>query len=519
MEENEPPAVNLQTKVTIRREDYRQIRKVYRAMRPELKAQISDAIKSRDIDKHGIRVAEIVSISAIFAKFSTQARDRKFIKDTFSLDDTDIAFLIRDLTPAGGEEDITGTVEIDNDQQQPELFPKSDEEKEADAATDQSLNALRDAQAKAQGGALVDRLEELTTAPMAQGAGYNAFQYTTEKNSDYPPDKNPVTGKMTIERRRKAGLKITITNYNELVARWRPSAKKLFDFAVIRLTAQNHFPAGYMANQAGVIDYKRDNPNIDRIIRFSLEDWQTAQGTPLTKASEDHARERVKEDLQTILYTTLEWEEVTKRTGRKPKPATVVNPDGTTTETKPAPTPRRRRHWIGVNLATSAELKDNQIEIAISPEMANYLLNSYITQYPTGLLTLDDRNPNAYAIGRKLAEHYYNESNRRNSRNSLLSVAALLDCTDLPTVEDVKANAKGDYKRLIIAPFLAALKATEKAIGLQWSFANAGGDPIRQDQHPESKIKDFSDVYILFSLPAGKTENIPAPPSREDTEK
>ena len=128
MEENEPPAVNLQTKVTIRREDYRQIRKVYREMRPELKAQITDAIKARDIDKHGIRVAEIVSISAIFAKFSTQARDRKFIKDTFSLDDTDLAFLIRDLTPAGGEEDITGTMEFDGNQQ-PELFPKTDEEK------------------------------------------------------------------------------------------------------------------------------------------------------------------------------------------------------------------------------------------------------------------------------------------------------------------------------------------------------------------------------------------------------
>ena len=513
MGENENNNTALLAKITIRREDYRQIRKVYREMRPELKAQMTDAIKARDKDKHGTRVSELLAISAIFAKFSKQTRDRELIKTTFSLDDSDLVFLISDLTPADGGQDVTCTVKIDNELQQPSLFPQTEEDKQA-IETEQTLNAAREVLAHAQGAALIDRLEYLATAPIAQGAGYNAFQYATEKNSEV--DKDEYTLTMT---RKKAGLKVTLTNYNELVARWRPSAKKLFDFTVIRLTEQNHFPAGYMANQAGVIDYKKDNPNINRVIRFTLAEWQAAQGTPMTKSSEDETRERVKADLQTILYTTLEWEEVTKRTGRKPKAATVVNPDGTTSEVKPVQTPRKRRHWKGVNLATSAELKDNQIEIAITPEMANYLLNSYITQYPTGLLTLDDRNPNAYAIGRKLAEHYYNESNRRNNRNSLLSVAALLECTDLPTAEYVKANAKGDYKRLIIAPFLAALKATEKAIGLQWSFANAGGNPIQPNQHPESKIKDFADVYILFSLPAGKTEKIPVPPSREDTEK
>jgi len=514
MTDGENKNAELLATITIKPDDYKKIRKLYSEIRPDLKAQMTDAIKTRDKEKYGRRVSQLLAITAIFAKFSTQARDRRLTKDAFSLDDTDLAFLIGELAPADGGKDATCTIEIEDDHQ-PELFPKTDEERKKDATIDATLNAARDIQAHAQSRALIDRFAELATAPIAQGAGYNAFQYATEKNS--LTDKNEKTKKLTMSRPKKSGLKVTLTNYNELVARWRPSAKKLLEYSVIRLTAQNHFPAGYLATERGEIDYKRDNPNIDRVIRFSLEEWQKAQGRPQTKASEDEARERVKEDLQTILYTTLEWEEVTKRTTKKPK--TVTPPDGTTTETKPATAPRRRRHWIGVNLATSAELKDNQIEVAISPEMANYLLNSYITQYPIGLLTLDDRNPNAYAIGRKLAEHYYNESNRRNDRNSILSVAALLDCTDLPTPEYVKENDKGNYKGRIITPFIAALKATERAIGLQWSFANAGGDPIQPNQQPESKIKDFCDVYILYSLPAGKTEKIPTPPKKEDAEK
>ena len=516
MTDGENKSAELLATITIKPEDYRQIRKLYHEIRPDLKAQMTDAIKARDKDKHGQRVSQLLAIAAIFAKFSTQARDKRLIKDTFSLDDTDLAFLIGELAPADGGKDVTCTVEIE-DNQHPELFPKTDEERKKDATIDTTLNAARGIWAHVHGKALIDRFAELATAPIAQGAGYNAFQYATEKNS--LTDKNEKTKKLTMSRPKKSGLKVTLTNYNELVARWRPSAKKLLEYSVIRLTEQNHFPAGYLATERGEIDYKKDNPNINRVIRFSLDEWQRIQGRPQTKASEDEARERVKEDLQTILYTTLEWEEVTKRTTKKTKPVTVVNPDGTKTETRTETAPRHHRHWIGVNLATSAELKDNQIEVAISPEMANYLLNSYITQYPIGLLTLDDRNPNAYAIGRKLAEHYYNESNRRNDRNTLLSVAALLDCTDLPTPEYVKENDKGNYKGRIITPFIAALKATKKAIGLQWSFANAGGDPIRPDQQPESKIKDFCNVYILYSLPAEKTEKIPTPPNKEDTEK
>lgn len=491
-----PDDIPILAKITITQDDYRQIRKLYKEMPQQTKDAITAVIKARQRENCDRHISDLLAIMAVFAKFTTQKRDRDLIIKTFNLDDSDFLYLTAELAPADGGRDVVCTIQPDD--QQPELFPmseierneKTDKEKILDQAAATLAEQIKESLGQRQGQAIVEQLKnQIEIVSMAQGAGYNAFQYATEKNSTVTTE--PSTGAMTITRpRSNTNLKVTITNYDELVARWRPSTKKLLEFAVIQLTAQNHYPAGYLTNASGEIDTKRDNPDINRFVSFTLEEWQEIQGAPLTKATEDETRERVKADARTILNTTLEWEEVSKRTIAERQKAA-----------KDGVIKKRRRHWKGVNLVTAAEIEDNKISIAFSPEMANYLLNSYITQYPTGLLTIDDRNPNAYAIGRKLAEHYYNDTNKRNKRNGILSVSAILECTDLPTAEKVRKDRKGRYKEFIITPFVKALHAAEKAISLQWRFGNAGGEDLRPDQHPESKITDFENAYILFSLP------------------
>ena len=490
-----PDDIPILAKITITQDDYRQIRKLYKEMPQQTKDAITAVIKARQRENCDRHISDLLAIMAVFAKFTTQKRDRDLIIKTFNLDDSDFLYLTAELAPADGGRDVVCTIQPDD--QQPELFPMSEIERNEKADKEKILDQqaaevekIKESLGQRQGQAIVEQLKnQIEIVSMAQGAGYNAFQYATEKNSTVTTE--PSTGEMIITRpRSNTNLKVTLTNYDELVARWRPSTKKLLEFAVIQLTAQNHFPAGYLTSATGEIDTKRDNPDINRFVSFTLEEWQEVQGAPLTKATEDETRERVKADARTILNTTLEWEEVSKRTIAERQKAA-----------KDGVIKKRRRHWKGVNLVTAAEIEDNKISIAFSPEMANYLLNSYITQYPIGLLTIDDRNPNAYAIGRKLTEHFYNASNKRNGRNGILSVSAILECTDLPTAEQVKKNDKGNYKQRIIDPFIKALQASEKAISLQWSFSNAGGEDLRPDQHPDKRITDFESAYILFSLP------------------
>lgn len=490
-----PENIPILAKITITQDDYRQIRKLYKEMPQETKDAITAIIKARQRENCDRHISDLLAIMAVFAKFTTQKRDRDLITKTFKLDQDDFLYLTAELAPPDGGRDIVCTIHPED--QQLELFPLTETEKEQaekkkvlDQAAATLAEQIKESLGQRQGQAIIEQLKnQIEIVSMAQGAGYNAFQYTTERNSTVTTE--PSTGEMTITRpRSNTNLKVTIVNYDELVARWRPSTKKLLEFAVIQLTAQNHFPAGYLTNSSGEIDTKSDNPDINRFVSFTLEEWQEMQGAPLTKATENEIRERVKADVRTILNTTIEWEEVSKRTiaeRKKAEQAGIVK--------------KWRRRWTGVNLVTAAEIEDNKISIAFSPEMANYLLNSYITQYPTGLLTIDDRNPNAYAIGRKLAEHYYNDTNKRNKRNGILSISAILECTDLPTMERVKRNHNGRYKDFIITPFIKALQAAEKAISLQWRFGNAGGEDLRPDQHPESKIADFESAYILYSLP------------------
>lgn len=44
-------------------------------------------------------------------------------------------------------------------------------------------------------------------------------------------------------------------------------------------------------------------------------------------------------------------------------------------------------------------------------DMANYLNQAYIMQYPLELLAISERNPNAYPIARKLALHHSIDNN------------------------------------------------------------------------------------------------------------
>ena len=74
-------------------------------------------------------------------------------------------------------------------------------------------------------------------------------------------------------------------------------------------------------------------------------------------------------------------------------------------------------------------------------------MNAYIMQYPTALLKHDNRKPNAYVIGRKMAFHNSNDQNRAAGTDSTLSVKSLLAAApEIPTIDDIKARGQRSWK-------------------------------------------------------------------------
>ena len=198
------------------------------------------------------------------------------------------------------------------------------------------------------------------------------------------------------------------------------------------------------------------------------------RGIPDTKASLDHERQTVIEDCQTLLYTTLEWEERRK--------------DG------------KRKSWRGLNPFPFAEVKNNEVRIEIGTTLAAYLLTSPVMPYRPEFLRIDNRTPNAYLIATKLAELCNINGHKKAKPSYIVSVSALLDATDYPTKEYVYKEMNRRYTDCIINPFIKAMREIEAVSSLKWGFCLEGGKQLTEGMQPDKKIDDFLTAYIKYNF-------------------
>lgn len=322
---------------------------------------------------------------------------------------------------------------------------------------------------------------------MAQRDGYNRIRGITPKNSKLSLEEVQTEhgGKMEhgvkMERVSRKGDRASVTirfepqdeaRIQAIVKKWRVSAKMLMDYAVIKLTAQNNY-IGIPKRGKGDVDAAQIQA-ANRLVKFPLEEWCKMRGIPDTKASLDHERQTVIEDCQTLLYTTLEWEERRK--------------DG------------KRKSWRGLNPFPFAEVKNSEVKIEISTTLAAYLLTSPVMPYRPEFLRISNRAPNAYLLATKLAELCNINGHRKAKPSYIVSVSALLDATDYPTKEKVQKDHAGRYAEYIINPFIKALGEIEAVSSLKWEFCQEGGNPLTEEMQPDKKIDDFLSAYIRYNF-------------------
>lgn len=196
----------------------------------------------------------------------------------------------------------------------------------------------------------------------------------------------------------------------------------------------------------------------------------TLCGIPLTKSSKDKTRRRVKEDLETLFHMSLEW---TESSGKKTK------------------------DFAKMRICDKVAIVRGNINFNFSKDMARYLTDAYIMQYPMELLKVDERNSNLYPLGRKLLLHYSINNNRKKGTSNIISVKALLEvCPDIPTYEKVMSEGRQLNQRIRI-PLEKALDALKF---INWEYSNSKGVPLTEEQILSTDYKTFEKLYIKFNV-------------------
>lgn len=316
--------------------------------------------------------------------------------------------------------------------------------------------------------------------PMAHGKATDALAFMSTKNATI--DRYSKTA--TIE---KFGVQLAILKLQELHATLGVNTDKLLSTATALFTKQNNF------------NYTKTQTTPKREVTISLKEYAKWCGydveehetsTPeeaerekkRAKAQLDNARKAIKKDLDIIHSSTLTWEETIKG--------------------KP-------RDFARVSIVTYTGIRNGEIKIAFSPEIASYLVeNRLITQYPTKLLKIDARQPNAYYIGRKLLEHYNIDGNKIRGTHDRISIPKLLEVTNLASYEEVQKTDRGHWAERIKEPLEQALDTlTQEGVLENWEYTHAKGLALTDDEAREiTSYGDFAKLYLHF-VPADTVDD------------
>lgn len=269
-----------------------------------------------------------------------------------------------------------------------------------------------------------------TYLPMLNGAPTNELMQITTKG--ITPDLFTKTATIIT----KDGHKISIENFDKLQGVLSTPARKLLDTATLYLTSNNFY---------------RGNPNsIAPTVEIPLIEYGEACGYKLTADKKATPEEQTAENKR----VQERIKELRKNIRRDLHDLSSVLWTGEETRGK------NKGSYVEMRIISSHSISNGLIRINFDVDAAKYLVNAYVMQYPTVLLKLDNRNPNAYALGRKIAFHNSNDNNNAAGTNNTLSVISLLAAmTDIPTIDELKSRKQRNWKDKIKKPLESCLDA------------------------------------------------------------
>lgn len=317
---------------------------------------------------------------------------------------------------------------------------------EADSVTVAAREAVRPAVGTSQA------VQELPAeyAYIRQGPATNDL--TKGRTDERAITVNPITEAATVQRGK---CTVSIAGYNELVeqlggVKWlRTSTFQTLDFLTLTLTA-----SGCKSPE----------------VVFTLTDYMTCRGLKDRK----EAKKQLSADLQLLRRTALTYEETyTQKRGRAGDPIREINVAD-------------MWEWLDTSRTRARFVFGNTLYTA---------LKAYnVMPYPNQLLQINaKRNPNSYALGRKIAE--LKNMNLEKPNECIVAVRTLLDnAPAIPGKEEVLATNR-DIKGRIIDPLERDLDLFAPSL-FCWEYCKAHGEELTDEELATMTWEQFLDLNI-----------------------
>lgn len=269
--------------------------------------------------------------------------------------------------------------------------------------------------------ATVENLLAKAYLPMLNNTQTNDFSKMTVKNAVV----DQFTHKATITT---GNSKITIENFDKLRGALSTSAKKILDTALLYLTNDNFYGAA-----------RTVNPSVE----IPLKEYGEACGYQLTPQTMDTPEEQAAENRR----VDERKKDLKKKIRRDLEDISQITWTGEITKGKD------KGDYANMRIISSHRIIKGVIRINFDIDAARLLVRAYIMYFPVILLKHDNRKPNAYALGQKIAYHNSNDNNYAAGTNNTLSVKSLLAAMpEITSVEKLKARGQANWKDKIKRP-------------------------------------------------------------------
>lgn len=188
------------------------------------------------------------------------------------------------------------------------------------------------------------------------------------------------------------------------------------------------------------------------------------------------ARKQVKKDLELLFDCSFSWSEKIKG---------------------------QLEDFVDVRLIEAKGIKDGYIIVEFTRNYAEYLLkHPALTQFDNRLLLIDGNHRNAYYLGLKIMEHNSIYKNQERGTANLLKVKTLLEYTDLPNIEKVKAQENGWQGRIKerLENALDFLVSDIKILS-DWRYSKAKGEELTAEEAANiAEYSIFENLYVYFTM-------------------
>ncbi len=314
--------------------------------------------------------------------------------------------------------------------------------------------------------------------PVLRGKATDALALMATKSSLLKVDKISHAGKITIGKDGDE-VKGVIKNFENIAGSLGVSTHKLLMTGISVFCENNH--TGAKARQAKrtevLIPLKEYASKCGYDVEIHPTDTpeEAKKEAKRAKNALDNARKKINKDLELLYEYSLSWSErVRGKTG----------------------------DYRDVRIIDEKGVENGYIRMNIAKSFSDYLIGLPMNQYPIALLGLDERNPNAYNIGLQLSYHFNLDNNIGKGTAQLLKVKTILQYTDLPSIEEVRAKSRSWVERVKES----LEKALESLVGCglleSWEYCHSKGVPLTDKEAGEliNIYEEWIDTLVKYTL-------------------